>query len=52
MVAITKCDKPSARPAEARQQLLREGVPLEEAGGTVQARTWGAHIGRGHRAQT
>ena len=38
MVAITKCDKASARPEEARQQLLAQGVQLEAAGGTVQAR--------------
>ena len=36
MVAITKCDLPGADPKRVRQQLLAEGLQLEEAGGDVQ----------------
>ena len=38
VVAITKCDMPNANPARVRNQLLAEGLELEEAGGNVQAR--------------
>ena len=36
VVALTKCDMPGADPQAARQQLLAEGLELEEAGGSVQ----------------
>ena len=36
VVAITKCDKPSADVARVRQQLMAESLELEDIGGTVQ----------------
>lgn len=37
VVAINKCDKPSAEPQKVRIQLGAEGLALEEMGGDVQA---------------
>ena len=42
VVAITKCDAPNAEPQRVRQQLLAEGLELEEAGGTVRDANTGA----------
>lgn len=39
VVAITKCDLPTANVARVRQQLLAESLELEEAGGSVQVPT-------------
>lgn len=36
VVAITKCDKPSADVARVRKQLMAEGLELEDIGGSVQ----------------
>ncbi len=36
VVALTKCDLPTARPELVTAALLSEGVELEEAGGSVQ----------------
>eukprot|EP00249_Psilotum_nudum_P034801 c5433_g1_i1 orf=294-2711(-) len=36
VVAINKCDKSNANPAKVHQQLLAQGVELEEIGGDVQ----------------
>ena len=36
VVALTKCDKPSAEPARVRRQLLELGMETEDAGGSVQ----------------
>lgn len=36
IVALSKCDRPGADPARVRQQLLAEGLELEDAGGDVQ----------------
>ena len=36
MVAINKIDKEDADPSHVRQQLLTQGLELEEAGGDVQ----------------
>jgi len=36
VVAITKCDKPSADVARVRQQLMAESLELEDIGGAVQ----------------
>lgn len=36
IIAITKCDKEGASPSLVRQDLLAEGVELEDAGGHVQ----------------
>ena len=38
VVALTKCDRPGADPQRAKQQLAKEGLELEEFGGTVQVR--------------
>lgn len=50
VVALTKCDKPAARPAEVRRQLVSEGVELEEAGGSVQCVEVSAVSGAGLEA--
>lgn len=36
VVALTKCDRPGADPSRAKQQLAKEGLELEDFGGTVQ----------------
>ena len=36
VVALTKCDKPSAEPARVRRQLLELGLETEDCGGAVQ----------------
>lgn len=36
VVAVNKCDRPDANPASVRQQLIAEGLELEEIGGDVQ----------------
>jgi translation initiation factor IF-2 len=36
VVALTKCDKPSAEPARVRRQLLELGLETEDAGGSIQ----------------
>ena len=47
VVALTKCDLPDADTGRVRQQLLAEGVELEEAGGSVQVVEVAAKAGRG-----
>ena len=49
MVAITKCDKEGADPARVKQQLLEEGMELEEYGGDVQVRRGRGGKGEGER---
>ena len=38
ILALTKCDMPSADPARVKAQLLSAGLLLEEAGGNVLVR--------------
>eukprot|EP00891_Asterochloris_glomerata_P008954 jgi/Astpho2/8954/e_gw1.00133.45.1_t len=47
VVALTKCDVAMADPARVRQQLLAEGLELEEAGGDVQVVETAAPVGLG-----
>ncbi|GMH44329.1 hypothetical protein BSKO_12263 [Bryopsis sp. KO-2023] len=49
VVAITKVDVPQANPEKVKQQLLVEGVELEEFGGAVQAIEVAATAGVGLR---
>jgi translation initiation factor IF-2 len=35
VVALTKCDRDGADPARVREELIKMGLPLEEAGGKV-----------------
>jgi len=47
VVAITKCDAPGANPQRVRQQLLANGVMLEEFGGDIQCIEVSAVAGTG-----
>ena len=47
VVALTKCDVEGADPARVREELIAMGVPLEQAGGDVQAVEVSAHTGMG-----
>lgn len=47
VVAITKCDAAMAQPARVRQQLLVEGLELEEVGGNIQVVEVAAVTGQG-----
>jgi translation initiation factor IF-2 len=38
IVALSKCDMAGANPARVRQQLLAEGLELEEVGGDIPVR--------------
>ncbi|GIL52293.1 hypothetical protein Vafri_8207, partial [Volvox africanus] len=49
VVAITKCDKPTARPDFVKAQLAAEGLDLEDFGGTVQVVHTSANTGEGLR---
>lgn len=49
VVAITKCDMPNADPARVRQQLIGQGLELEEVGGNVQVGGAGGCLGRSRR---
>ncbi|EFJ45952.1 hypothetical protein VOLCADRAFT_93688 [Volvox carteri f. nagariensis] len=49
VVAITKCDKPTARPDMVKAQLAAEGLDLEDFGGTVQVVHTSATSGEGLR---
>lgn len=47
VVALTKCDVPMAEPKRVRQQLIGEGLELEEVGGSVQVVETAATKGSG-----
>ncbi|KAL3142915.1 hypothetical protein ABBQ38_003202 [Trebouxia sp. C0009 RCD-2024] len=47
VVALTKCDVPMAEPKRVRQQLIAEGLELEEVGGSVQVVETAATKGTG-----
>ncbi|KAG7673496.1 hypothetical protein KSW81_006703 [Nannochloris sp. 'desiccata'] len=47
VVAITKCDMPSANPEKVRRQLASAGLPLEGQGGNVQAIEVASPTGKG-----
>ncbi|KAL0051199.1 hypothetical protein WJX82_003661 [Trebouxia sp. C0006] len=47
VVALTKCDVPMAQPARVRQQLIAEGLELEEVGGSIQVVETAAPKGKG-----
>ncbi|DBA91352.1 TPA: hypothetical protein ACH3X2_003998 [Trebouxia sp. C0005] len=47
VVALTKCDVPMAQPARVRQQLIAEGLELEEIGGSIQVVETAAPKGKG-----
>eukprot|EP00884_Botryococcus_braunii_P019038 jgi/Botrbrau1/5818/Bobra.0366s0004.1 len=49
IVALSKCDRAGANPAKVRQQLLAEGLELEDAGGDVQVVETAAVTGQGLR---
>ncbi|GIL79523.1 hypothetical protein Vretifemale_8844, partial [Volvox reticuliferus] len=49
VVAITKCDKPTARPDFVKSQLAAEGLDLEDFGGSVQVVHTSATTGEGLR---
>jgi translation initiation factor IF-2 len=47
VVAITKCDAPTADPADVRRQLLAAGLETEEVGGSIQVVEVAAVTGQG-----
>jgi translation initiation factor IF-2 len=47
VVALTKCDAVGADPPRVREELIRMGLPLEDAGGHVQCVEVSAHSGQG-----
>ena len=47
MVAITKCDTEGANPAKVKTELQIMGLPIEDAGGTVQVVEVSAFTGAG-----
>lgn len=47
VVALTKCDVPMAQPGRVRQQLIAEGLELEEVGGSIQVVETAAPKGKG-----